>query len=269
MNLAYLDESGTDGFSPIVMFGALVFPVGMFGRAEMMHSTAIQQILPVDKIDGFKEFHARDLYEGTGPFEGVEESKRFTAIQVLLYAVRSEGLRYIYAAVDRAKFSASPFGSGRPLLSAFHMCLLGVEDWATANHPGTVHPDRPEIKMLDWKDTCLYILDDCDDRPLKDQFRQTYRTLRAKHPFVPPNQNRLWHAHDVMFFADSKDCLGIQMVDLCNYFVRKHLAGDSDPHNFYGMFSEQVTCAQPEPEWSSYGSLFRQHLAHSKSCPTE
>ena len=71
---------------------------------------------------------------------------------------------------------------------------------------------------------CLYLLYDCDEKPLKEQFRKTYRTLRVKHPFVPPHNNRLWHAHDDMFFADSKDCLGIQMVDLCNYFVRRHLA---------------------------------------------
>lgn len=260
VNLAYLDESGTDGHSPIVMFGALVFPVGAFGRMELMHSTAIQQILPVDKIDEFKEFHAHDLYIGAGPFEGIDEVKRFTAIQVLLTAVKMEGLPYIYAAADRQKFTDSPFGSGKPLHTAFYMCLLGVEDWATAHHP-----NYSGIKQLDWKDTCLYILDDCDDKILKDQFRKTYRTLRVKHPFVPPHKSRLWHAHDDMFFGDSKDCLGIQMVDLCNYFVRRHLAGEPEPQNFYQMFSEQAICAKPEPEWSSYGGLFRQHVVESKN----
>jgi hypothetical protein len=62
-----------------------------------------------------------------------------------------------------------------------------------------------------------------------------------------------------MFFADSKDCLGIQMVDLCNYFVRRHLAGEPEPKDFYSMFSRQVICAKPEPEWSLYGKLFREH----------
>jgi hypothetical protein len=261
VNLAYLDESGTDGRSPIVMFGALLIPVGTFGRVEITHSTAIQQILPTDKIDDFKEFHASELYNGTGPFEATEEIKRFTAIQVLLTAVKTEGLSYIYAALDRKRFVASPFGSSRPLHAAFHMCLLGVEDWATAHHPNY---SGGMTKQLDWKDTCLYILDDCDDSQLKGQFRKTYRTLRVKHPFAPlSHENRLWHAHDDMFFGDSKDCLGIQMVDLCNYFVRRHLAGEPEPQNFYQMFSEQVICAQPQPEWSLYGALFRQHRAAS------
>jgi hypothetical protein len=260
VHLAYLDESGTDGHSPVVLFGALVIPTGQFSPVEILHSAAIQQILPIERIDEFKEFHACDLYQGNHPFDGFDETKRFTAIQVLLTAVKVHKLPYIYAAVDRKKYSNSPFGSGKPLNAAFHMCLLGVEDWATANHPNYPGPGGGKVKQLDWKDTCLYILDDCADRSQKEQFRSTYRTLRTKHPWVPPYENRLWHAHDNMFFADSKDCAGIQIVDLCNYFVKRHLAGESDPQNFYQMFSEQVICAKPEPEWTHYGELYRQHV---------
>jgi len=65
VHLAYLDESGTDGHSPIVMFGALIVPVGRFGYLSALHSTAIQQILPLERIDEFKEFHASELYKGT------------------------------------------------------------------------------------------------------------------------------------------------------------------------------------------------------------
>jgi hypothetical protein len=255
MHLAYLDESGTDGHSPVVMFGALIVPYGKFGRLAGLHSAAIQQILPAERIEEFGEFHACELYKGTGAFEGIDEVKRFTAIRVLLQAVQGDQLPYIYAAADRGKFNQSPFGSGKPLHAAFHMCLLGVEDWATANHPN-INPGFG--KLIDWKDTCLYLMDDCSDKELKQQFRKTYRTLRVKHPFVNASANRLWHAHDDMFFADSKDCLGIQIVDLCNYFVRRHLAGEPDPENFYEAFADQVISAKPQPEWANYGSLFRE-----------
>src|SRR5262245_26450284 len=201
-----MDETGTDGHSPIVMFGALIVPVGRFGYLSALHSTAVEQILPIDRMDEFKEFHACHLYRGTDIFEGIDETKRFNAIQVLLTAVHIEKLPFVYAAIDRKKIASSLFGTMRPLIAAFHMCLLGIEDWATANHPDTT---GGKGKVLDWKDTFLCILDDFSDKNLKAQFKQTYRTLRTKHPFLPTSECRLWHAHDDMFFADSTDCLGV------------------------------------------------------------
>jgi hypothetical protein len=205
VHLAYLDESGTDGHSPVVMFGAVIVPTGRFGHLEALHDTAIQQILPLDKIEDFAEFHAHDLYMGTGAFADIDPMKRFTAISVLLMTMTSDNLWYVYSAVDRKRFQQSPFGSGKPLQTAFHMCLLGVEEWARTNHP---NPGAPNSIMLDYNDTCLYILDDCDDKALKEQFRRTYRTLRVKRPLIPLHNNRLWHAHDDMFFGDSRDSVG-------------------------------------------------------------
>jgi len=267
VHLAYLDESGTDELSPFAIYGALVIPHGKFSPVEMHHSTAIQQILPIAKIEDFNEFHACQLYRGTGPFEGIEDTKRFTAIHVLLNAVRMEELPYIYAAVDKRKFAMSPFGSAKPLNTAFHMCLLGVEDWATANHPQRTHPDMPKTKTLDWKDTVLYISDDFDERNkrTKEDFKKIYRGLRSKNPWVPPHSTRLWHAHDAMFFADSVDSVGIQMADLCNYFVKRRLAGEPEDQNFIDIFSKQIICAKPEPDWASYGGMFQELVLDSNN----
>ncbi len=258
MHLAYFDETGTDGHSSVVMFGALIVPSGKFGGLSGLHETAISQIIPEDKVDDFAEFHASALYHGRPPFDGIDDTKRFTAIQILLQAVHMEGLSFVYAAVDRERVAESPFGITRPLHAAFHMCLLGVEDWATANHPK--HPGVPQnTKVIDWNDTYLCILDDCSDNKLKQDFKRTYRTLRTKHPFLDHGANRLWHAHDDMFFVDSTDCLGVQIADLCNYFVRLRLEGKEEKRNFYDLISGQVICAKPEPEWNQYGHLFRAH----------
>jgi hypothetical protein len=126
LHLAYLDDAGTDKpESRFVMCGAVIIFPDMFGSVEELHSTAIQQILPVDQIEEkFKEFHASELYNGGGPFEGIEEAKRFDAIRVLLAAVQLEKLPYIYAAVDRAKLRKSPMGSANPLDVAFRLCAL-------------------------------------------------------------------------------------------------------------------------------------------------
>ncbi len=261
VHLAYMDESGTDGYCPVVIYGALIVPTGRFSPVEILHSTAVQQILPVERVEEFKEFHACDLYRGNELFKGIEEDKRFNAIRVLLTTLRANNLYYVFSAVDRKKYKNSPFGSGKPLNTALHMCLLGVEDWATSNH-AHIH-SVGNVKQLDWNDTCLYILDDCDNKKQKDEFKDVYRTLRTKHPWVPPHENRLWHAHDNMFFADSRDCVGIQIVDLCNYILKLHLEEAEEPQAFYKLFSERIICAKPQPEWNQNGYLFREHVVSS------
>lgn len=225
--LTYLDDAGTDKHSPIVMFGAVIVFPDSFGQLQGLHSTAIQQVFPVEDIEAqFKEFHATELYTGTGAFEGVDEAKRFSAINVLLTCLSVEKFPYVYAAIDRKQLAQSPSGSANATDVAFRMCLLGVEDWARSKarirHP--LNPNHPNAIMVDLKDMCLFIADETKE-PLKGQLRASYRTLRKARPLIPPFDNRLWHAHDDMYFGDSRDSIGIQMADLCNYFMWLHLTG--------------------------------------------
>jgi hypothetical protein len=264
VHLAYLDESGTDGHSPIVIFGAVIIFPDKFGHLEGLHCAAIQQIIPVDQTEKFQEFHASELFQGEGPFQGIDKEKRFDAIRVLLTALQGEKFPYVYAAVDRAKLEQSPMGSARALDVAFRVCALGIEDWAQSHHKQ--HPDFPKSILLDYTDLCLFILDDTTDTLLKKQLRSSYRQLRAAHPYIPLSMkdNRLWHAHDDMYFGDSHDSVGIQMVDLCNYFMWRHLLKKDGGEEFYEMFAGQAICAKPEPEWSTYRKLF---VTHDSNAP--
>jgi len=74
-----------------------------------------------------------------------------------------------------------------------------------------------------------------------------------------------------MFFANSTDSLGLQIADLCNYFVRGHLEdiaekdgvlrleGLAKKNAFYELIAPRVICAKPSPEWQQHGHLFRNH----------
>jgi len=257
VHLAYLDESGTDGHSPYVIFGAVVVPPGAFGRMEQFHDIAIQQLLQGEEVEKFTEFHASELYLGKGAFESVEEEKRFDAIRVLLTALESEGLSYIYGAVDRRKLAKSLVGTARPLDMAFRLCVLGIEDWARNQHP-----QYPGAIQLDFKDQYLLILDDNeqDKGELKRQLRATYRLLRWAHPYSrPKTETRLWHAHDDLYFGDSRDSVGIQMADLCNYFMSLHLQKIEGSEEFYEIFVGKTICAKPEPEWSEFRNFLVTH----------
>jgi hypothetical protein len=76
-------------------------------------------------------------------------------------------------------------------------------------------------------------------------------------PYGPLADNRLWHAHDDLYFGDSKESVGLQMADLCNYFVWRHLCGKEDDQGFYKMFAEQIICAKAEPEWAAIKDMAR------------
>src|SRR5437763_12779126 len=108
MHLAYMDDAGTDKHSPVVMVGAVIVMGDKFGSLEVMHGNAIQQLFPPEEIEEkFKEFHASELYDGSGPFEGIDEPKRHNAINTLLSSFSIGGLSYVYAAVDRKKLLQS------------------------------------------------------------------------------------------------------------------------------------------------------------------
>jgi hypothetical protein len=163
-----------------------------------------------------------------------------------------ERFPYIYAAIDKEKLKKSPMGSANPLDVAFRFCALGIEDWARS-----MHSCRPGELRIEYRNMCLFIFDDTEDKPLKNQLRNSYRSLRNPRPFNPPHNNRLWHAHDDMYFGDSRDSVGIQMVDLCNFFMWRHLMKKPTiGEDFYYMFKNQAICAKPNPEWSIYKDLF-------------
>ncbi len=57
----------------------------------------------------------------------------------------------------------------------------------------------------------------------------------------------LRHVHDEMYFGDSADSVGIQMADLCAYFIAKRLEEDFISEGFYRIIEKQVIVSAVEP----------------------
>lgn len=267
MHLAYFDDSKQTNV--LAMFGAVVIPHGSgFGYAEQLHSAAIQQLFQPDEVEErFKEFHARDLFKGEGAFKGISEENRYNAIRLLLAAMRHSDLPYIYAAVDQEKLAKSSlaqslFETADPLVAAFKLCVLGVEGWAQSKHP---KPEQAPGILVDYNDQYLLIIDETTDGSLKARLRNSYRLLRAARPYLGAfTNNRLWHCHDAMYFGNSSESVGIQLADLCTYFMqrrllKRNLAAKDPGDEFFDMFAPRAICAKPEPEWSEYKQLLRYH----------
>jgi Protein of unknown function (DUF3800) len=271
VHIAYLDDSKQP--NALAMFGAVVIPHGTgFGYAEQIHSVAIQQLFrPEDVEDKFKEFHAWDLFHGEGAFKGFEKEKRYNAIRVLLSAMVHSKLPFIYAAVDEQKLSKSSLAQGLfetadPLVPAFKLCVLGVEKWAQSQHP-----HRGSGVVVDYKDQYLFVIDETTDQSLKKRLRSSYRLLRSARPYIrkgPLPYNRLWHCHDAMYFGHSVESVGIQLADLCTYFMQRRLlkrnpAAKDEGDEFFEMFAPLAICAKPEPEWSQHKEFLLTHDAGS------
>jgi len=93
----------------------------------------------------------------------------------------------------------------------------------------------------------LLIADDTDDKKLKAELKRSFRQMRRQ--VRPPEHNpRLWYVHDDMYFGSSKDSVGIQLADLCGYFIAKHLEGDVSTDGFYQIIADQICNSKVEPE---------------------
>jgi hypothetical protein len=78
VHLAYLDDSGSDKESPIVVFGGVVIPDMAFSVIEHTVGWVVEHLIPEGRVDSFEEFHAAHLYwgEGAQALTGMNAMKR-------------------------------------------------------------------------------------------------------------------------------------------------------------------------------------------------
>jgi hypothetical protein len=124
-----------------------------FSAVELISSIAIENLMPEDKRSDFLEFHACELYGGYGPFEGIEQRKRFEAIESLLSLLPSCDIHVAYGAVNLDELRRQPYASANPLDMAFRMCAQRVGDWLVAK---AIHAGQSKSAFG------LLIADECD-----------------------------------------------------------------------------------------------------------
>ncbi len=83
MHLAYLDDSDTKAkaFKWQVM-SAVIVEDDAFKMTEIGMSSIPERLMSAEKLAKFEEFHASELYGGYGPFEGIDQDRRFDAIRL-------------------------------------------------------------------------------------------------------------------------------------------------------------------------------------------
>ena len=251
MYLAYLDDSDTKK-RPIkiqVMSGVIIRDVS-FKMFDIAMRTIRDGLVPDDRLDSFEEFHAAELYGGYGVFEGIEKEKRFAAITKLLKLLEIEGTAVVYGAVDITKTKREVYGSADPLDIAFRICIHEIYEWVRKQIFSSEEMGEDE-QMERWLNALvLLIVDDCEKKQ-RDVLQNSFRNLR--HPLPSLGQKmatgeRLVHFHDDVFFGDSRYSVGIQLADLCSYFIARHLQGDEEISSFYELIQPNIVFGQLYPD---------------------
>ena len=229
MYLGYLDDSEQHDW---LVIGAVLIPADSSFVAEMLSAMTIEDLMPEERRSEFEEFHASELYNGQGAFKGIEQPTRFTAIRNLLLCLGSCNAKVAYGAVNLANLRKSHYASANSRDITFRRCVLGVGDWIWNNVLSEMQEGRPGAES-----TVLFIMDEAAQSDKKTQYllRESFRSLRSRFRFSGEISSQLSFVHDDMYFGDSKYSVGIQMADLCSYFIGQHLCGNADSEGFYKM----------------------------------
>jgi hypothetical protein len=252
--LAYLDDSDTRSKNGEwqVLCGVVVRDVD-FTTCELLSSIVIETLMPKEKIAEFEEFHACELYGGYGIFEGIAQDKRFAAINRML-SMLDMPLHVVYGAVNSKVLSLEVYGSADPIDVCFRMCAEGIDAWICNQLVKEMQATSPVYsgdELMKFAMTSphlgLIIIDDCDGKT-KKLLQESFRTLRQR--LRPPtySQGKLSSMHDDMYFGDSRYSVGIQLADLCSYFIARHLDGDMETESFYKIIEPNIVYSKCIPD---------------------
>lgn len=221
LNLAYVDDSGvTDERCRYGVFAAVLLSDTDFAHVEERRDIVRDVMAETGPV--IPEFKAHSLFRGRPPFEGIPESERFYTLELLLtWFVDHSDASVVYGAVDRQVVEKTVYASINPADVAFRWCVEGVEK---------------RLRKYGDNRIGLIILDDTGDTGLKARLRKTYRALRS-----PAHTNgQVSHLHDDVYFGSSADSIGLQVADLCAYFIGLHLMGDTGGERFFQLFAEKI-----------------------------
>jgi Protein of unknown function (DUF3800) len=258
VHLAYLDDSAAK-FSHVrwqVMSGVIIEDKA-FKLTEVGVAIVPELLMPADKLAQFDEFHACQLYHGTGIFEGIDQVTRFEAITRLLTTLEFAEIAVVYGGVNLARLKQQIYGSADPLDMSFRSCIQGIQEWATQDmnrrvrvklgediENYTLERSTPHVVEGIMEELVILIVDECDKK-VRETLQNTYRSLRP--PRNVTKHEPFSNLHDDMYFGDSRYSVGIQLADLCSYFIAQHLAGDTETEHFYEMIKPHITYAQVHP----------------------
>jgi hypothetical protein len=243
--LAYLDDSGIRPKDKrFEVISAVVMEDECFASAEFLSSFAAEKLvnlIPEDRRDKFQEFHASQLFYGRGIFAGIDAEERYSAIEYMLSLVSTLEMKIFYGSINLDSHRRDAFGSADPKDVVFRLCVSGIGEWLGGL----------AVKIIDkggdglGSNFALLIVDECD-KGIKTQLQDSFRGMRKRLRAPEFDSGELRWLHDDVYFGDSRYSIGIQIADLCSYFIAHHLCKDPRTDHFYKLIEPHIVSGKRE-----------------------
>lgn len=208
MKVCYVDETGTDGRSHILVM------VGIIADGQRLHRTHTEFAEIFDRLSGvavrdLRELKSSELYRGLGPWKGVEGDERAQIISDLCGWLCDRKHDIALAAIDLTRFSDSPLHES-------------LDVWMTGALHVALQVQRGHQTLEKRKGSTFLVFDE----------HQRHADRLAELLFEPPEwtdayydrnkrQERLDQVIDTAFYARSHHVGLVQVADLFAFLFRR------------------------------------------------
>ena len=213
MKFCYLDETGPDQHSPIVILVGVIVDIQRMNLAKQEWKGLFEKISNLARKP-IIEIHARDLISGSKAWHGVEPATRFQAVDTILDWISGRKHKITFASVDKARFRSPPNDDERKqalknewITVAFHIALSLQKD-----HQKEQRNKGNTLLIFDKGREPDKLIDLLTEPP---SWSDTYYNWQEK-------KDRLDKIIDVPFYADSHHVPLIQIADLICYILRRY-----------------------------------------------
>ena len=210
MKLCYVDETGTDGRSPVVVMVGIIADSQRLRRTQEEFNKAFKRLTGIQEST-VRELKSTHLYRGTGKWRGVDGEVRHAAIGDLCSWVCNRKHSIALTAIDIESFKSSPLSNHIDIWSAaaLHIALqIQRLHQSLKKNKGNTFLVFDEHKQK--ADSLAELL--FDPPPWSD----TFYGKKEKQP-------RLDQIIDTAFYARSHHVGLVQIADLFAFLFKRHV----------------------------------------------
>ena len=236
MFIGYVDDSGSTGSnyddpnSRFQVVGGPIISEDVYAGAEISAALWMEELVPAEEWNKF-EFHAHEMFQARKSiYQDIGRDKCHTLLQSALNWIRQTDTPVLYGAVDKFKLADHYCGSADAQDVAFRLYLQSLDEWFDEKcNRRDIDRERYPRGML---------VADASQR--SNALDNSYRRLRKKVLANRPADGLALSMWDDIYFGNSKNSFGIQLADICVYFIARHLSGKADAEGFYNIIEEVI-----------------------------